>query len=132
MTGYGQIRAGNTPLVLDWYGRCYSWSTLVCETQSAGVDFVSRRLASSIINGGKREGLCSLQPHAPLRLQSPANRWLVENGPNELELLFRAIVYHPSAPLLITDDDGNSRDASVGAGKLLGLPREEIIGRAGR
>src|SRR5436309_2960133 len=61
--------------------------------------------------------------------QVPANRWLVENGPNELELLFRAIVYHPSAPLLITDDDGNSRDASVGAGKLLGLPREKIIGR---
>jgi PAS domain S-box-containing protein len=60
--------------------------------------------------------------------QSPAARWLVENGPKELELLFRAIVYHPSAPILITDDDGNSRDASVGAGKLLGLPRERIIG----
>ena len=61
--------------------------------------------------------------------QSPANRWLVENGPNELELLFRAIVYHPTAPVLITDQDGTSRDASVGAGKLLGLPREKIIGR---
>ena len=54
--------------------------------------------------------------------------WLVENGPRELELLFRAIVYHPSAPLLIADDDGNSRDASAGAAKLLGLPREKIIG----
>ena len=61
--------------------------------------------------------------------QSPANRWLVENGPNELELLFRAIVYHPTAPVLITDDAGNSRDASVGVSKLLGLPREKIIGR---
>src|SRR5690349_19088366 len=61
---------------------------------------------------------------------SPATRWLMENGPRELELLFRAIVYHPSAPILITDDDGNSRHASAGAGKLLGLPREEIIGRA--
>ena len=60
--------------------------------------------------------------------QSPAADWLVENGPRELELLFRAIVYHPSAPLLIADDDGNSRDASAGAGKLLGLPREKIIG----
>jgi len=55
--------------------------------------------------------------------------WLVENGPRELELLFRAIVYHPSAPLLIADDDGNSREASAGASKLLGLPREKIIGR---
>jgi len=61
--------------------------------------------------------------------QSQAAGWLAENGPRELELLFRAIVYHPSAPLFITDDDGNTRDASVGAGKLLGLPREEIIGR---
>jgi formate hydrogenlyase transcriptional activator len=60
---------------------------------------------------------------------SPDNRWLVENGPRELELLFRAIVYHPSAPILITDDDGNSRDASAGAGKLLGVSREKIIGR---
>ena len=60
--------------------------------------------------------------------QPPAARWLVENGPRELELLFRAIVYHVSAPILIADDDGNSRDASVGVGKLLGLPRERIIG----
>src|ERR1700724_1202643 len=55
--------------------------------------------------------------------------WLVENGPKELELLFRAIVYHPSAPVLIADNEGNYRDASIGAGKLLGVPREKIIGR---
>jgi PAS domain S-box-containing protein len=61
--------------------------------------------------------------------QAPAAGWLVENGPRELEILFRAIVYHPAAPILITDDDGNSRDASIGAGKLLGLSREKIIGR---
>ena len=56
--------------------------------------------------------------------------WLAENGPKELELLFRAIVFHPSTPILLTDDDRRYRDASVGASKLLGLPREKIIGRS--
>jgi formate hydrogenlyase transcriptional activator len=60
--------------------------------------------------------------------QSQASRWLEENGPRELELLFRAIVYHPAAPILITDNDRKYRDASAGAGKLLGLPRNKIIG----
>ena len=55
--------------------------------------------------------------------------WLAKNGPKELELLFRAIVYNPSAPVLIADNDGASIDASAGAGKLFGLPREKIIGR---
>ena len=56
--------------------------------------------------------------------------WLAENGPKELELLFRAIVFHPSAPILLADDDRHYRDASVGASKLLGLPREKLIGRS--
>ena len=60
----------------------------------------------------------------------PAVSWLVENGPGELEQLLRAIVYHPSAPILIADDDRRNRDASSGAGRLLGLPREKIIGRS--
>jgi len=55
--------------------------------------------------------------------------WLLEHGPRELELLFRAIVYHPSVPLLIADNDRNYRDASAGAGRLLGLPRDKIIGQ---
>ena len=45
-------------------------------------------------------------------------------------LLFRAIVFHPSAPILIADDDRRYREASIGASKLLGLPREKIIGRS--
>jgi len=61
-------------------------------------------------------------------LQSEATRWLVENGPKELEQLFRAFVYHPAAPILIADNDRNCRYASAGAGKLFGLPRDKIIG----
>src|SRR5437588_12040553 len=41
--------------------------------------------------------------------------WLAEHGPKELELLFRAIIYHPSAPILIADDERRYRDASFGA-----------------
>jgi len=56
--------------------------------------------------------------------------WLVENGPKELEQLFRAIVFQPSVPILITDNDRRYQEASVGASKLLGIPREKIIGRS--
>ena len=62
--------------------------------------------------------------------QPKSARWLAENGPKELESLFRAIVFHPSAPILIADNDRHYREASVGASKLLGLPREKIIGRS--
>jgi formate hydrogenlyase transcriptional activator len=55
--------------------------------------------------------------------------WLAENGPEELEQLFRAVVYHPSAPILIADNDRQYRDASTGASRLLGLSREKLIGR---
>ena len=58
-----------------------------------------------------------------------ASAWLLENGPKELESLFRAIVYHPSVPILIADNERNYRDASAGAGKLLGLSRDRIIGQ---
>src|SRR6266550_7249389 len=76
----------------------------------------------SVESTGKRRNWMPSQPQTA--------SWLVENGPKELELLFRAIVFHPSAPLLLTDNDRHYRDASVGASKLLGLPREEIIGRS--
>jgi formate hydrogenlyase transcriptional activator len=66
---------------------------------------------------------------SPKGSQSPAASWLVENGPKELELLFRAIIYHPATPILIADNDRNYREASAGAGRLLGLPRAKIIGR---
>jgi len=60
---------------------------------------------------------------------APAAQWLDEHGPRELELLFRAVVYHPCVPVVITDDERKYRDLSVGASKLLGAPREKIIGR---
>jgi formate hydrogenlyase transcriptional activator len=60
--------------------------------------------------------------------QTQAAGWLVENGPKELELLFRAIVFQPSTPILLTDNDRHYQEVSVGVSKLLGLPREKIIG----
>lgn len=61
--------------------------------------------------------------------QTQTASWLVENGPRELELLFRAIVYHPSVPILIADNDRNYHDASAGASKMLRLARHRIIGQ---
>jgi formate hydrogenlyase transcriptional activator len=54
--------------------------------------------------------------------------WLVKYGPRELEQLFRAVVYHPSSPVLIADDQRTYREASIGATRLLGLSRKKIIG----
>src|ERR1035438_2419016 len=57
--------------------------------------------------------------------QSQNNRWLSENGPKELEQLFRAIVFYPSAPILLTDDNRQHREVSVGASKL--LDRKSVV-----
>jgi len=57
-----------------------------------------------------------------------SNSWLEENGPHVLESLFRAVTLNPSVPVLLADDERNYREASSGAGKLLGLPRKQIIG----
>src|SRR5579871_2455973 len=59
----------------------------------------------------------------------PTTSWLTGNGPRELEALFRTVVFHPSAAILIADDDRHYQESSIGASKLLGLPREKIIGR---
>ncbi len=71
-------------------------------------------------------GRCFMQ-HATSSVQSTG--WLSENGPKALASLFRAIVYYPSAPILIADSEGRYLDASTGASRLLGLPRDTIIGR---
>ena len=60
--------------------------------------------------------------------KTTSGRWLAENGPRELEALLCSVVYHPSAPILIADDDGAYCEASAGAEKLLGIPRDQIIG----
>jgi len=83
------------------------------------------RQTASWIDGAKEK--CVLNSTAS---QPVAIRWLTENGPKELELLLRAVIFHPSTPILIADNDRRYREASVGASKLLGLPREKIIGRS--
>ncbi|MEP7365712.1 MAG: sigma 54-interacting transcriptional regulator [Acidobacteriota bacterium] len=57
------------------------------------------------------------------------SRWLAHHGPQALESLFRAVIFQPSTPILVTDDDRRYHEASVGATRLLGLRREKIIGR---
>jgi len=61
--------------------------------------------------------------------QPQGTQWLLDIGLKQLELLFRAIVYPPAEPVLIADNDRTYRDASCGAGRLFGLPRNRIIGR---
>ncbi len=78
---------------------------------------------ASWIDGARRNVLNSAAS------QPQATSWLAEHGPQELELLFRAILFNPSVPILLADNDRQYREASVGASKLLGLPREKIIGR---
>jgi formate hydrogenlyase transcriptional activator len=65
----------------------------------------------------------------PAASQARKDHWLLDNGLKQLELVFRAIVYQPAEPILIADSDRNYCDASCGAGKLFGLPRNRIIGR---
>jgi PAS domain S-box-containing protein len=54
--------------------------------------------------------------------------WLAQHGLKEIELLLRAVLFHPSAPVLLADDDRRYLEASFGASKLLGRPREKLIG----
>lgn len=56
-------------------------------------------------------------------------KWLADSGPKELELLLRAVFCTSSQPILIVDGDRNCLDSSHGAGKLLGLSRDQIIAR---
>ena len=54
--------------------------------------------------------------------------WLAQHGPKEIELLLRVVLFHPSAPVLLADNDRRYLEASFGASKLLGHPREKLIG----
>ena len=65
-------------------------------------------------------------------------RWLIENGPKELELLCRAVVYNPVTPILIADDyyalyllDIRGRVAAwySGAERIYGYGCAEVIGK---
>jgi formate hydrogenlyase transcriptional activator len=89
------------------------------------VSFAFFQQTASWIDGAKEKCVLSSTASQPVAI-----RWLTENGPKELELLLRAVIFHPSTPIIIADNDRRYREASVGASKLLGLPREKIIGRS--
>src|SRR5690606_41284026 len=44
--------------------------------------------------------------------------------------LVRALIDVASEPVLVLDDDGGVAEASASACELLGMPREEVVGRA--
>ena len=62
--------------------------------------------------------------------QLTATRWLTENGAKHLACLIGSIVFHSSTPIVIADDSRRLVEASMGASKLLGLSRGDIIGRS--
>jgi formate hydrogenlyase transcriptional activator len=49
----------------------------------------------------------------PAGSKSEISRWLAQNGPKELDLLFRAIVYRPATSKLIADDASPDRIPSL-------------------
>lgn len=65
---------------------------------------------------------------SPAGSMSTATLWLLRNGPKELDLLFRSIVYYQSAAILIVDQQGNFVEASTGAGGLLGISKGSSLG----
>jgi formate hydrogenlyase transcriptional activator len=61
--------------------------------------------------------------------RAPSTRWLTENGSKELEAFFQAILFQSSASILLVDNERRYQEASLGAAKLLGIPRRQVIGR---
>jgi formate hydrogenlyase transcriptional activator len=55
--------------------------------------------------------------------------WLVRNGPQQLQLLFRAIGFRPTTRLLLVDDERTCHAASAGAARLLGVAQSAIATR---
>ncbi|MGD0133215.1 MAG: sigma 54-interacting transcriptional regulator [Bryobacteraceae bacterium] len=54
--------------------------------------------------------------------------WLVSDGLIALEVLFRAVLFRQSEPILIVDNDRHCLDASSGARQLFGLSMDDVIG----
>ena len=67
---------------------------------------------------------CTPRPHAFNGIAG-----LPKTARHSFSLLFRAVVFRPTTPILIADNEGRYHDASVGAGRMLGVPTDKIIGR---
>ena len=56
-------------------------------------------------------------------------QWLDVYGPKELEQLIRAVIFHPSVPVVVADGSGHFKEASIGVARILGVPREKLLGQ---
>ena len=80
--------------------------------------------AGSRIDGSRRKAACPPRPH------SNKSHGLLKTVLENSKLCCARLSITPSAPILIADNDRHSLHASSGAGKLLGVPRDAIIGRS--
>jgi|GEM_PF-954045 len=67
---------------------------------------------------------------APAGTRQTSGSWLAKNGPQQLELLLRSVLYDSSMAVLIANDDRKCLDASFGMGRLIGLSRDQIVDRS--
>ena len=73
---------------------------------------------------------CAEDALSEINSKLAAANWLEAHGPQELELLFRAIIHLHATPLLVADNDRKSLAASAGVEGLLGIPPAKIVDRS--
>jgi PAS domain S-box-containing protein len=68
--------------------------------------------------------VCRAQKEVPMSYSAPEQAprtWLQQNGPVQLELLFRSVAFRPTTRLLLVDDERTCQKASAGSGRIVGV-----------